>query len=305
MIYQHPLAYLIGLEGLALLRGWGGDFDEAFVRARLDEVRRLLDDDRLRDHAGVHVRRGDTVSAYRDWAPTYDEPNSLFAVDEPVVLGILDGLAEPGVALDAACGTGRYARHLAARGHRVIGVDRSPDMLAVARRHLPDADFRVGELAALPVDDDSVDVVVSALALSHVRDLDPVLAEVARVVRPGGHVVISDASHELVLRGSIVKAVGPDGEPGLAETYRHATGDHLRAALRAGLQVVACEEPGLERSDGRSVRPPPSAGAPVPGVDIGGWESWPWSLLGVVPEASWAAWQVPPTIVWHFRRPLA
>ena len=35
VIYQHPLAYLIGLEGLALMRAWGGDFDEQFVRARL------------------------------------------------------------------------------------------------------------------------------------------------------------------------------------------------------------------------------------------------------------------------------
>ena len=302
VIYQHPLAYLIGLEGLALLRGWVGDFDEAFVRNRLDEVRRLLDDERLAEHDGVAVRRGDTVAAYREWASTYDEPNTLFAVDEPVVLGILDGLPA-GVALDAACGTGRYARHLAARGHRVIGVDSSPEMLAVARDHLPEADLRVGDLAALPLDDESVHVAVSALALSHVRDLVPVMAELARVLRPGGHLVISDAHHELVLRGSIVKAVGPGGEPGLAETYRHATGDYLRAALAAGFEVRACEEPGMERADARSTRPAPAVDAPVAGVDIGGWESWPWSLLGVVPEASWAAWAVPPVIVWHFQRP--
>ena len=58
VIYQHPLAYLLGIEGLALLRAWAGDYDEAFVRARLAEVRRLLDDPAVADHAGVAVRRG-------------------------------------------------------------------------------------------------------------------------------------------------------------------------------------------------------------------------------------------------------
>jgi hypothetical protein len=74
MIYQHPLAYLLRLEGIALLRAWAGDYDKDFVRARLAEVRRLLDDELLANHDGVLVTRGDTVTAYRQWAATYDEP---------------------------------------------------------------------------------------------------------------------------------------------------------------------------------------------------------------------------------------
>jgi hypothetical protein len=50
VIYQHPLAYLLGLEGIALLRGWAGDYDKEFVEARLAEVRRLLDDESLANH---------------------------------------------------------------------------------------------------------------------------------------------------------------------------------------------------------------------------------------------------------------
>src|SRR5438067_580707 len=45
MIYQHPLAYLLGLEGVALLRAWAGDYDKEFVLTRLAEVRRLIDDE--------------------------------------------------------------------------------------------------------------------------------------------------------------------------------------------------------------------------------------------------------------------
>jgi SAM-dependent methyltransferase len=53
--------------------------------------------------------------------------------------------------LDAGCGTGRYARDLAGRGYRVTGVDRSPALVAVARRHGGPATFVVGDLAALPL----------------------------------------------------------------------------------------------------------------------------------------------------------
>jgi ubiquinone/menaquinone biosynthesis C-methylase UbiE len=58
---------------------------------------------------------------------------------------------KPGVALDAACGTGRFAEFLAKCGHRVIGVDSSPEMLAYARRRVPDGEFRLAELGRLPL----------------------------------------------------------------------------------------------------------------------------------------------------------
>ena len=204
MIYQHPLAYLLGVEGLALLRAWAGDYDEAFVGARLAEVRRLLDEPVLADHAGVAVRRGDLPGAYRRWSATYDAPrNSLFDSDEPVMQEILEALPA-GTVLDAACGTGRYAAYLAAQGHRVLGVDSSPEMLHRARVRVPQGRFLRGELHRLPVADGAVDVVVCALALVHVPTLAPVMAEFARVLRPGGHLAISDVHRDLVMLGSVV-----------------------------------------------------------------------------------------------------
>jgi len=295
MIYQHPLAYLLGLEGIALLRAWAGDYDKAFVEARLAEVRRLLDTESLAGHGGVMVRRGDTVTGYRQWSATYDEPrNALFDVDEPIVREILDALPA-GDALDAACGTGRYAADLAARGHRVVGVDSSAEMLGLARARVPRGAFLVGDLHRLPLRDGAVDLVVSGLALAHVPALAPVMAEFARVLRAGGHLVISDAHHELVLRGSVVHALGPAGEPGLVATYRHTPGDFLRAALPAGLQVRRCEEPRGPVGD------PPPPRPPGAGFEAGGWREWPWSLMDLVPEATWAAGGTPAAIVWHFQ----
>ena len=297
MIYQDPLAYLLGLEGIALLDAWAGDHDRAFTDARLAEIRRLLDDEKLRD-CGVLAERVSTVTAYRQQSAGYDAEagGGLFAADEPVVAECLHGRT-PGVALDAACGTGRFAEFLAKRGHRVIGVDSSPDMLAHARRRVPDGEFYVGDLDRLPLADDSVDVVVCSLALVHVPDLQPVLAEFARVLRPGGDLVISDIHHEHVTRGSVIKARGPAGEPGIVATYRHPLGDYLRAALSVGLQVRRCEEPtGRQPGEGQPTRP-----LPGPATEIGDWRSWPWTLLGCVPAASRAAWGRPVLVIWHFQ----
>ncbi|QUH02923.1 class I SAM-dependent methyltransferase [Saccharopolyspora erythraea] len=294
MTYEHPLAYLLGLEGIALLRAFTGEHDRGFVDARLAEIRRLLDDPALA-HAGVQVEHVDTVEGYRLWARSYDDPaNAAFALDQPVVENIISALPA-GTALDAACGTGRYARRLAELGHHVIGVDSSPDMLALARKHLPHTDFRHGDLHRLPVDDAGTDLVVCALALTHVADLTTVLAEFARVLRPGGSVVIADVHPEAVARGSIPALRTCGGQPARLVTHRHLVGDYLRAALPTGLQPRRCEEP---RFTNTSRSRPDEPGTLDP------WELWPWSLTDLVPEAAEAANAgVPAMLIWHFQLP--
>jgi ubiquinone/menaquinone biosynthesis C-methylase UbiE len=88
--------------------------------------------------------------------------------------------------LDAACGTGRYSVYLAARGHAVIGVDRSAAMLAKARARLPQGEFREGDLEALPLPPASVDAAVCALAMVHLPAVGKPVAELARVVPAAG-----------------------------------------------------------------------------------------------------------------------
>jgi SAM-dependent methyltransferase len=296
VIYQDPLAYLLGLEGIALLDAWAGDHDREFTEARLAEIRRLVDDEKLRDR-GVAVERVSTVTAYRRWSASYDAEaaGGLFEMDEPVVAGYLDG-RKPGVALDAACGTGRFAEFLSRSGHRVIGVDSSPDMLAYARRRVPEGEFHIGELDRLPLPDDSVDVIVCALALEHVP-LQPVFGEFARVLRLGGDLVISDMHYEQVTRGSVISAIGPAGEPCIATTYRHPLGDYLRAALSLGFQVRGCEEPSPA---------PPDDPLPEPATEIGDWQDWPWSLMDYLPSAARASrGRRPSLVIWHFQLPAA
>lgn len=295
MTYLSPLGYLLGIEGAALLRGFKeGSADRAFVEARIAEIRTLLDTSALAHAEGVTAEPGtiSTADVYRDWAPHYDAPgNDMIDIEQPVVRRILDGLPV-GTALDAACGTGRHTGYLRELGHHVIGVDASPDMLARARERLPDIDFHQADLHRLPLPDDAVDTVVCALALAHLPELAPVLAEFARVLRPGGHLVISDA-HLLVsyLRPTLARRPGPDGRPSLLTEYHRPLSAYLAAALPLGFQVRHCEEP---RRPHHSLDPG-AAPDPLPAHVS-------WDLLHWCPEASAAALDDSPiAVVWHFQ----
>ncbi|MBB4688068.1 class I SAM-dependent methyltransferase [Amycolatopsis jiangsuensis] len=112
--------------------------------------------------------------------------------DRPACLALLGEVAGQHV-LDAACGPGLYAEELTRRGARVTGFDLSPRMVELAGQRVPDATFRVQDLAR-PLDwlpDDSVDQVLFALALEYVDDRVAAFREFRRVLRPDGALVLS------------------------------------------------------------------------------------------------------------------
>ena len=106
IIYQHPMAYLLGLEGVALMRAFAGEYDRAFTDARIAEVRDLLD--RAADLGpGADVPSMLVADGYDGWAVTYDgEDNGCFPLRDDVLTPMLDRLT-PGRALDAAVGPAR------------------------------------------------------------------------------------------------------------------------------------------------------------------------------------------------------
>ncbi len=299
-IFQHPLAYLIGLEGIALLRAFAADYGREFTEARLGEIRHLLDSiQQLGNGATADPIR--TIDGYRSWAESYDLPgNQLIELEQPSVREILDGLA-PGIALDAACGTGRHTEYLASLGHAIIGVDSSPDMLAKAQAKVPNGEFHCADLHLLPVPDAHVDVLVCALALMHVPDLDAAFAEFVRVLKPGGHLIISDWRG---LMGNIaipVVKAGPDGRPGFIRSRVRLTSDYLSAALPLGLQVRRCDEPCRPFPLVDPHGTPPGDADPVP-PHVAGDPPDIWSLHPWCPEATNAAYRdTPAAIIWHFQ----
>ena len=234
--------FILGFEGLAIVRAWG--LAPETVRERARSIVEVVEHREEPPWANPLVEREASVGeGYSEWASGYDRPdNPIVMAEERVVQAMLD--ARPaGAALDAACGTGRWAHYLAARGHSVTGIDTNPEMLAEARRKVPEARFQLADLGAVPLAAESVDLVACTLALTHVAELAPPVSELARIVRPGGRVVISDVHPVMAMLGNHARYPRNGGEFGFVQNHVHQVSDYLAAFREAELTVVNSAEP--------------------------------------------------------------
>ena len=92
--------------------------------------------------------------------------------------------------LDAGCGSGQALADAATRGAVVHGVDATPELLAVGRTRIPEADLRVGDIQSLPFADGQFDVVTAFNAIQYATDPAAAVQELARVCRSGGRVAV-------------------------------------------------------------------------------------------------------------------
>jgi SAM-dependent methyltransferase len=179
----------------------------------------------------------------RPWNAHYERPAMLAALP-PV---------EGRDVLDAGCGPGFYADWLATRGARVTAVDVSERMAAIARARLGDrARVHACDMADLDaiVAPASLDLVVSSLAVHYVHDLVPLFDAWARVLRPGGRVVLSTHHpfYDLkrVRRGGYTRTeIVQDswGWLGLVRYYHRPLAALLGPLAAAGLLVDRIDEP--------------------------------------------------------------
>ena len=142
-----------------------GTLPETHVRAMFDRIARVYDRMNGVMTAGMHHR----------WRER--------AVD-------LASVGPGARALDVATGTGDMAIALRARGAEVVGLDFSERMLELARAKAPDIRFEAGNALALPYADGEFDAVTVGFGARNFSDLGKGLAEMARVTRPGGRVVV-------------------------------------------------------------------------------------------------------------------
>lgn len=158
------------------------------------------------DPADARIRETSAFfdAAVREYDDSFDEPGPdgyALRSRQAAVLDLLRG--PPGRVLDAGMGPGRLCAELASRGWDVSGVDASPGMVAAARARLPSLADRIGEgrVEALPFDDGTFDAVVCTGVLEYVAQPERAMAELARVTRPGGQVVVAAPNtHALYVR---------------------------------------------------------------------------------------------------------
>jgi len=171
--------------------------DDTLFSARCAEDRRQL--------AAIRAGRESSAQAYfARHAVEWDTLRRLHGADEPVEAALLASLgAQPlGALLDVGTGTGRMAELLATRAGRVTALDKSPEMLRIARARLQSlpadkVDLVQGDFTGLPFTDDVFDTVLFHQVLHYAQDPGAVLTEAARVLRRGGRIAIVDlAAHE-------------------------------------------------------------------------------------------------------------
>ena len=174
----------------------------------------------------------------------------------------LELLPPPGSAtLDLGCGEGRIGRELAARGHRVTGVDSSATLVRLAREAGGFEQVAQSDAAKLPFGDGSFDLAIAFMSLQDVDDMRAAVSEVARVLVPGGAFAVA-LTHPIATAGDFLDARvfaldRPYGEPSRFTWHREAvTGEPLelhgehrpleaytRALEGAGFVIEALREP--------------------------------------------------------------
>jgi len=155
-------------------------------------------------HAANQVRadllrkRAEVARMFDEVAPRYDVVNDLLSLGQDrfwrtqtvAAVGALPGET----VLDLAAGTGTSSRPFAKAGAVVVAADISEGMLLVGKKRVPELTFVNADALHLPFADDAFDAVTISFGLRNVEDVPTALAELHRVTRPGGRVVICEFS---------------------------------------------------------------------------------------------------------------
>jgi len=169
---------------------------------------------------------------YRLWAPRYDAETAVSCLEDEIV-GSLHVAVHGRSLLDVGCGTGRRLRESGAAV--AVGIDVAPEMVLQARGSLVAA----ADVRALPFADESFAVVWCRLVIGHVADLATTYAELSRVCRDGGTVVVSDICPEAVAAGHRRTFRDAAGDVHEVEHFVHSMEVQVGAAGDVGLALEA------------------------------------------------------------------
>lgn len=204
------------------------------------------------------------------WAAHYDDgSNELLPVEQRVVERLLEPLSYRKV-LDVGAGTGRYSIVAARRAERVLAVDDSSEMLAQmeGRAGTERIEAMVGDLFARPWGADQFDLVVCALVLCHVAELDQGVRILAEAVAPGGSLLLTDF-HPSAVDIGLRTEFRAGGVRYLLPNQPHGRADYLEAIGRTELVVQEVVEIPMREFFNEA----PQRGLPVT------WPTTPFSLV--------------------------
>lgn len=197
---------------------------------------------------------------YDSFAEAYSAVNEVSLLnayyERPATLALAGDVAGRRI-LDAGCGSGPLFAALRDRGAILTGFDKSAGMLELARRRLGDgADLRVADLGRpLPFPDGAFDDVIASLVLHYLEDWTAPLAELRRVLRPGGRLIASVdhplQGHPLVRPGAdyfatyqySAETTAPSGQSFVLTFWHRPLPAMISAFTTAGFRIAAIDEP--------------------------------------------------------------
>lgn len=195
--------------------------------------------------------------AYALWAASYPPRahNPVMRAEERAMLALMPADLRGRSVLDGGCGSGRYMLHALDRGAaRVMGIDLSFEMLERADAELAAHDHGAmielaqGSLDALPAPDAFADLAICGLTIGHLDRLQPALAELRRVTRPGGSILCSDVHPVGHALGWLRDFKSGDGRYAVRHTAHFYSRWHA-ACTALHLEIVRVLEPMLDPAD--------------------------------------------------------
>jgi ubiquinone/menaquinone biosynthesis C-methylase UbiE len=177
------------------------------------------------------------LEGHRNWAPIYDEgPNPLLALETRILLDRLHPLSGSRF-IDIACGTGRWMALVQRSAAQVLGVDFCPEMLREAQRKPGLAGcLSVADACRLPIGDGAADLTLCSFALGYLATPGDAIAEMARVSRRGGRVIVSDM-HPRALAAGWTRSFRSKGQSYEIDHHHHPIAALEAAAESAGLSL--------------------------------------------------------------------
>lgn len=175
--------------------------------------------------------------AYRLWAPSYGAENAVTHLEQRLV-GELGPSPAALSLLDAGCGTGRRLVGTGAR--RAVGVELSPEMLAAGRaEHAFGAEvqLQVGDVRALRLPHDAFDLAWCRLVIGHLDQCRRAYAELGRVTRKGGRVIVTDF-HPAAHAAGHRRTFRHDGAVREVVHHVHPVDEQVTAAADVGLTLI-------------------------------------------------------------------
>ena len=185
------------------------------------------------------------IEGYNLWAPSYGKvSNPIKTLSDQFIEKAMPDLERKSF-LDCGCGTGKFCSMARKAGASFIcGIDISPAMIKIAKANCQEAEYRCSDIAKLTLKKECYDVVLSALVIAHMQNVESVLIKLTETLKKGGHLIVTDFHPFLTAMNS--KRTFKDERTGRLYEIRHYLHNleaYFRVFDQLDMEVETFEEP--------------------------------------------------------------